>query len=246
MAVLTVQVAGALTTNVSATVVITPGNANYTNFNVLSPTELNFSPGITKRSIEIETKNDSINEDDEVLFVSMVSSNASVRIDKTSGVTVVIIRGNGDKCSRGLHNCGSNAQCISTSGSFICKCNRGFTGNGIICNDINECAVNLSNCGSQATCVNNDGSFSCTCNVGYTGDGVKCCAVNGTVSSTSDCSCDDNTGKLIGAVIAAVLVTIAVMLLIAFFIYRRKWSAMMRSTGFKENFRLHNMFEPEN
>ena len=59
---------------------------------------MNFSPGIIERSIEIESKNDSINKDDEVLFVSLASSNASVLIDKTSGVTVVIINGNGGKC----------------------------------------------------------------------------------------------------------------------------------------------------
>ena len=76
---------------------MTAENPNYTDFNVLSPTELNFGPGIIKQSIKMETKNDSISEGDEVLFVSMVSNNASVRIDKARGVTVIIINGNGGK-----------------------------------------------------------------------------------------------------------------------------------------------------
>ena len=66
---------------------------------MLSPTELHFRPGITKRTIEIETKNDSINEGDEVLFVSVLSNNASVQIDQEKGVTVVIIEDNSGECT---------------------------------------------------------------------------------------------------------------------------------------------------
>ncbi|CAB3993318.1 deleted in malignant brain tumors 1 -like, partial [Paramuricea clavata] len=38
-----------------------------------------------------------------------------------------------DECSHELDNCGNNSQCINTAGSFSCRCNRGYTGNGVIC-----------------------------------------------------------------------------------------------------------------
>ena len=80
-------------------VVVTPGNAKYTDFNVLPSTQLEFSPGNTERKIKIQTKNDLINKGDQVLFVTFVSSNTGVQVDKNKGVAVVIINGNRDgKC----------------------------------------------------------------------------------------------------------------------------------------------------
>ena len=79
-------------------VIVTSGNANYTDFNVLPLTGLNFSPGVTECSGGIEIKNDSIKEGDEVLFVSMVSSNGSVRFDKNRGVTVAVANDNVGEC----------------------------------------------------------------------------------------------------------------------------------------------------
>lgn len=38
-----------------------------------------------------------------------------------------------DECSLSLHKCHRNATCINTPGSYDCKCNRGFIGNGLIC-----------------------------------------------------------------------------------------------------------------
>ena len=38
-----------------------------------------------------------------------------------------------DECAHGLDNCGNNSQCINTVGSFSCRCNHGYTGNGVIC-----------------------------------------------------------------------------------------------------------------
>ena len=39
-----------------------------------------------------------------------------------------------DECFLDLDNCGNNTQCINTDGSFICKCNVGYIGNGVVCN----------------------------------------------------------------------------------------------------------------
>ena len=34
------------------------------------------------------------------------------------------------ECRLGLHDCHENASCINTFESFVCECNRGFTGDG--------------------------------------------------------------------------------------------------------------------
>ena len=39
-----------------------------------------------------------------------------------------------DECTLGSHNCGINAECTNTNGSFSCACNAGYSGNGVTCN----------------------------------------------------------------------------------------------------------------
>ena len=38
-----------------------------------------------------------------------------------------------DECEENLGNCGDNAVCVNTIGSFMCQCLPGFSGNGLIC-----------------------------------------------------------------------------------------------------------------
>ncbi len=38
-----------------------------------------------------------------------------------------------EQCSAGSHNCSSNGTCIPMEGSYDCACNRGFEGDGRIC-----------------------------------------------------------------------------------------------------------------
>ena len=86
--------------------------------------------------------------------------------------------------------CDVNAVCQNTSGSFICFCNLGFSGNGFICNsklyfyyisysypfiihvDINEC--DSTPCDVNAMCQDTNGSFICACNSGFSGNGFIC------------------------------------------------------------------------
>ncbi|XP_069776214.1 sushi, von Willebrand factor type A, EGF and pentraxin domain-containing protein 1 [Narcine bancroftii] len=86
--------------------------------------------------------------------------------------------------------CHVNATCITKSGTRICTCNYGFSGNGInICSDKNECQMGAKKiCGVHAVCYNTHGSYYCTCNEGYRSsnnmdsftpnDGTHCIAVN--------------------------------------------------------------------
>ena len=112
-----------------------------------------------------------------------------------------------DECSLQLDNCGNNSQCINTFRSFLCRCNHGYTGNGVTCVgtvqlseqttfmhgepsclvtkyfcfialDIDECSLSVDNCHANANCTNTDGSFLCNCDSGYTGNGTVCAGKN--------------------------------------------------------------------
>ena len=50
----------------------------------------------------------------------------SLRIDLVSSTDI-------NECKQGGHNCDMNATCDNTVGSFECRCNDGFTGNGTHC-----------------------------------------------------------------------------------------------------------------
>ena len=38
-----------------------------------------------------------------------------------------------NECDVGLDNCGVNASCANTDGSFTCSCDTGYSGDGINC-----------------------------------------------------------------------------------------------------------------
>ena len=38
-----------------------------------------------------------------------------------------------DECAKNNGGCDANANCTNTNGSFTCKCNNGYTGDGIKC-----------------------------------------------------------------------------------------------------------------
>ena len=38
-----------------------------------------------------------------------------------------------DECSLALHMCDNDAECTNTLGSFTCRCNAGYEGNGHSC-----------------------------------------------------------------------------------------------------------------
>ncbi|XP_071954227.1 uncharacterized protein [Antedon mediterranea] len=87
--------------------------------------------------------------------------------------------------------CDDAAYCDNNNGSYMCHCNDGYTGNGMMCFDINECST--MPCDSMATCTNTPGDYSCTCNSGFVGDGETCedineCHVNSSCHTKAECT----------------------------------------------------------
>ena len=69
--------------------------------------------------------------------------------------------------------CAADATCEDTADGFVCTCNDGYTGDGLVCDDVDECDGG-SPCDPNATCTNEPGSYDCECNDGFAGDGFSC------------------------------------------------------------------------
>ncbi|XP_044540088.1 uromodulin-like, partial [Gracilinanus agilis] len=68
-----------------------------------------------------------------------------------------------DNCSQ----CHIHASCVETNSSVTCICLDGFTGDGLICSDVDECALQgVHNC-PNSNCVNTEGSYHCSCPSGF-------------------------------------------------------------------------------
>ncbi|XP_041475004.1 uncharacterized protein LOC121423655 isoform X2 [Lytechinus variegatus] len=72
------------------------------------------------------------------------------------------------ECNLSPPVCDSNAQCDDLSGSFLCTCMEGFSGNGTFCEALEPCS--LSPCQNGGTCTNTDdgSSYVCTCPQSFT------------------------------------------------------------------------------
>lgn len=79
-----------------------------------------------------------------------------------------------DECTRGVHTCESDQECVNTAGSFGCTCGAGYRrdsqGN---CEDINECSYG-NICPYNGVCENTPGSYKCNCNAGTEQKGSSC------------------------------------------------------------------------
>ncbi|CAB3987428.1 latent-transforming growth factor beta-binding 4-like isoform X1, partial [Paramuricea clavata] len=104
-----------------------------------------------------------------------------------------------NECLSSIRLCYDNAKCQNIPGSFICKCDIGFTGHRYNCSDIDECSFNEDICHPNAECNNSFGSFECRCLSGYTGDGFNCtdideCSLNKNVCHPN-AKCDNTIGS---------------------------------------------------
>ncbi|XP_072272971.1 uromodulin-like [Pyxicephalus adspersus] len=65
-------------------------------------------------------------------------------------------------------DCHPNASCSEFGGYGQCTCKRGFTGDGMSCNDIDDCQIFYpNNCNNYGPCVNTIGSYTCRCEYGF-------------------------------------------------------------------------------
>ena len=69
---------------------------------------------------------------------------------------------NRNECAINVDDCDKQATCIDTPGSFRCICNDGYSGDGKVCNDIDECGAGTTNpCEGDLICVNRRGTYEC-------------------------------------------------------------------------------------
>ena len=89
----------------------------------------------------------------------------SIQIDEKAVITAVVANAC-DSLDRG--GCHDNSTCSSPEGVAVCQCNKGFTGDGKQCEDVDECQETQQPCGDQDTaiCTNTIGSFVCSCKPG--------------------------------------------------------------------------------
>ena len=64
--------------------------------------------------------------------------------------------------------CSEHGEVAKKGAHLECVCQKGFTGNGIICTDINECKTGGECFFEHELCINTLGSYSCECSRGFT------------------------------------------------------------------------------
>uniref|UniRef100_A0A8C6QTC1 Uromodulin n=1 Tax=Nannospalax galili TaxID=1026970 RepID=A0A8C6QTC1_NANGA len=70
--------------------------------------------------------------------------------------------------ARRCSECHSNATCLADGAATTCSCQEGFTGDGLVCEDLDECATpEAHNCSANSSCVNTLGSYDCVCLDGF-------------------------------------------------------------------------------
>ncbi|KAJ0179543.1 hypothetical protein K1T71_005255 [Dendrolimus kikuchii] len=99
-----------------------------------------------------------------------------------------------DYCSIG-HECDENATCMNLNTKYMCKCNQGFQGDGITCEDVDECqeagGLNGHHCHSNTRCVNVLGGYVCQCLPGYTRrDKFNCIEMDECTEESHGCHSD--------------------------------------------------------
>jgi len=83
----------------------------------------------------------------------------SFEIEVESGLCVDV-----DECLNDV--CSADATCTNSHGGFDCACNTGFSGDGFVCDDINECDSEGA-CPANSDCENSVGAFTCVPHAGF-------------------------------------------------------------------------------
>uniref|UniRef100_H3AR94 Stabilin 2 n=1 Tax=Latimeria chalumnae TaxID=7897 RepID=H3AR94_LATCH len=95
-----------------------------------------------------------------------------------------------DACETKNGGCSANADCKRTTpGNRVCVCAVGYTGDGIICFEINPCLENNGGCDTNAECTRTGpDQAACNCLKGYSGDGKTCNPINPCRQNNGGCS----------------------------------------------------------
>ncbi|MFH0902939.1 MAG: SUMF1/EgtB/PvdO family nonheme iron enzyme, partial [Pseudomonadota bacterium] len=92
-----------------------------------------------------------------------------------------------------------NAGCVeeqptcSKDGTWVaeskaCVCNTGYSGDGIVCSDVDECAASPNPCGDGAArCINEPGDYRCECKQGYEIEGKLCVDIDECAGGLGPC-----------------------------------------------------------
>jgi len=73
-----------------------------------------------------------------------------------------------NECADNFGQCHIYAYCHNLPGSYYCKCQTGFSGDGFTCRDIDECqSGNPPSCPTDTECFNTVGSYRCECKLGF-------------------------------------------------------------------------------
>ncbi|CAG9531514.1 unnamed protein product [Cercopithifilaria johnstoni] len=85
-----------------------------------------------------------------------------------------------NECITERHNCSSKATCINEIGTYRCKCNELFVGDGFSCKQVDACYLRYKEkCSVNAACDEKSPEGpECVCNDGYHGDGLNCLRIN--------------------------------------------------------------------
>uniref|UniRef100_A0A915PK39 EGF-like domain-containing protein n=1 Tax=Setaria digitata TaxID=48799 RepID=A0A915PK39_9BILA len=85
-----------------------------------------------------------------------------------------------NECITERHNCSLKATCINEIGTYRCKCNELFLGDGFTCKQADACYLRYrEKCSINAVCDEKSPEGpECVCNEGYHGDGLNCLRIN--------------------------------------------------------------------
>jgi len=112
------------------------------------------------------------------------------------------VNGDGTLCEPDLAcmalNCDPVAECDGSATVPACTCPSGYSGNGMVCADVDECALETDECDANAACANTQGGYLCVCNDGYGGDGRTCGDVDECSAGTHACSANADCSNLVG------------------------------------------------
>jgi hypothetical protein len=124
-----------------------------------------------------------------------------------------------NECALGTNDCSPDATCANTAGSFTCRCNTGFAGDGRTCAespcqagyqknaagacvDVNECAA-AGACPAGQSCVNTAGSFTCNagpmCQPGFQNVNGNCSDINECMTGANTCDPNANCANTSGS-----------------------------------------------